>query len=64
VFAGPRRLGKTSFARAVLEVCRAADASTVAVDLFAKAFASPTRRLRGLPLAAQFAPGRYARLHS
>jgi hypothetical protein len=34
VLAGPRRLGKTSVARAALEVCRRADAYTVAVDLF------------------------------
>jgi uncharacterized protein len=34
VLAGPRRLGKTSVARAALEVCRAADAYPVAVDLF------------------------------
>jgi hypothetical protein len=34
VLAGPRRLGKTSVARAALEVCRAADVYTVAVDLF------------------------------
>src|ERR1700722_15176198 len=34
VLAGPRRLGKTSVARAALDVCRAADAYTVAVDLF------------------------------
>ena len=34
VLAGPRRLGETSVARAALEVCRAADVYTVAVDLF------------------------------
>jgi uncharacterized protein len=34
VLAGPRRLGKTSVARAALEVCRHAGAYTVAVDLF------------------------------
>jgi hypothetical protein len=34
VLAGPRRLGKTSVARAALEVCRSAGAYTVAVDLF------------------------------
>src|SRR5450755_1870243 len=34
VLAGPRRVGKTSVARAALEICRRADAYTVAVDLF------------------------------
>ena len=34
VLAGPRRLGKTSVARTALEICRRADAYTVAVDLF------------------------------
>lgn len=34
VLAGPRRLGKTSVARAALEICRQAGAYTVAVDLF------------------------------
>lgn len=34
VLAGPRRLGKTSVARAALEVCRRAGAYTVGVDLF------------------------------
>jgi hypothetical protein len=34
VLAGPRRLGKTSVARAALEICRRADAYTVAIDLF------------------------------
>jgi hypothetical protein len=43
VLAGPRRLGKTSVARAALDVCRQAGAYTVAVDLFK------------IPDAAQFA---------
>jgi uncharacterized protein len=34
VLAGPRRVGKTSVARAAVEVCRRAGAYTVAVDLF------------------------------
>jgi uncharacterized protein len=34
VLAGPRRLGKTSVARAALDVCRGEGAYTVAVDLF------------------------------
>jgi uncharacterized protein len=34
VLAGPRRLGKTSVARAALDVCRREGAYTVAIDLF------------------------------
>ncbi len=34
VLAGPRRLGKTSVARAALEICRREGVYTVAVDLF------------------------------
>src|SRR5450755_487938 len=56
VLAGPRRLGKTSVARAAVEVCRAAGVYTVAVDLF--------RQPDGLALAESLSVGALANRHA
>src|SRR3982074_1442456 len=60
VLAGPRRIGKTTVADAVIEVCRADRAYTARADLFAGADAGSLAHLLTLELLANRAALRRA----